>query len=60
VPYDLHTDDGKPPHFLFFEDWTSVAHLQAHLGSPDLTAFQAQPAPVLAEPLQIVLATCTA
>ena len=55
--YDLHRDNDKPGHFLFFEDWTSMALLQAHLASPHLTAFQARSADLLEESLRIVFAS---
>ena len=57
VQYDLHIDNDKAGHFLFFENWTSMAHLQKHLGSPHLTAFQARSAALLEEPLRIVFAS---
>jgi quinol monooxygenase YgiN len=55
--YDLHVDNDKPGHFLFFEDWVSMALLQAHLGSPHLTALQSQSAGLVAEPPRIVFAS---
>ena len=55
--YDLHRDNDKPGHFLFFENWTSMALLQAHLASPHLTSFQARSADLLEEPLRIVFAS---
>ena len=57
LQYDLHRDNDKPGHFLFFENWTSMALLQAHLGSPHLTAFQARAADLLDGPLRIVFAS---
>ena len=57
VQYDLHVDNDNPAHFLFYENWTSMAHLQAHLASPHLTAFDAQSKDLLAEPVRIVFAT---
>jgi quinol monooxygenase YgiN len=57
VQYDLHVDNDKPGHFLFVENWASMALLQAHLGSPHLTAFQARSADLLDEPLRIVFAS---
>ena len=57
LQYDLHADNDKPGHFLFFEKWTSMALLQAHLGSPHLTAFQARSAGLVAEPPRIVFAS---
>jgi len=56
VQYDLHADIGSPGHFLFFENWTSMAHLQAHLGSPHFADFQARSTELLAKPQRIVFA----
>src|SRR5512139_2537108 len=36
VQYDLHEEQGKPGHFLFYENWTSRAELDAHARSPHL------------------------
>jgi quinol monooxygenase YgiN len=32
--YDLHQSPADPAKFLFHENWTSQAHLDAHLQSP--------------------------
>jgi quinol monooxygenase YgiN len=56
LQYDLHADNDKPGHFLFFENWTSMELLRAHLASPHLTAFQARAAELLDGPLRIVFA----
>ena len=32
--YDLHISPADPAKFLFHENWTSQAHLNAHLQSP--------------------------
>ncbi len=34
--YDLHQSLENPAKFLFHENWTSKAHLDAHLQSPHL------------------------
>jgi quinol monooxygenase YgiN len=36
--YDLHQLPGEPAKFLFHENWTSQAHLDAHLQSPHIKA----------------------
>ena len=36
--YDLHQALDNPALFLFHENWTSKAHLDAHLQKPDLQA----------------------
>ena len=57
LQYDLHADNDEPGRFLFFERWTSMARLQAHLGSPHFTAFQSRSAGLAAEPPRIVFAS---
>ena len=34
--YDLHVSPEDPAKFLFHENWTSKAHLDAHLQSPHI------------------------
>jgi quinol monooxygenase YgiN len=36
--YDLHASPEDPAKFLFHENWTSKAHLDAHLKSPHIAA----------------------
>jgi len=36
--YDLHAATDNPAKFLFHENWTSKAHLDAHLQSPHIKA----------------------
>jgi quinol monooxygenase YgiN len=36
VQYDVHEEQGKPGHFLFYENWTSRAELDAHADSAHL------------------------
>ena len=36
--YDLHAATNNPAKFLFHENWTSKAHLDAHLQSPHIKA----------------------
>jgi len=36
--YDLHILPEDPAKFLFHENWTSQAHLDAHLQSPQIKA----------------------
>ena len=36
--YDLHASPGEPALFLFHENWTSQAHLDAHLQSAHVQA----------------------
>ncbi len=57
VQYDLHVDNDDPKHFLFYENWTSRAHLDAHLAAPHLQAFLARQEELLAAPVRLVFAT---
>ena len=41
LQYDLHVDNDNPGFFVFYENWTSEALLQAHLAAPHLDAFRA-------------------
>jgi quinol monooxygenase YgiN len=53
--YDLHQGKDNPALFLFHENWTSKAHLDAHLQKPDLQAVLARLGPLVAEPPLITL-----
>jgi quinol monooxygenase YgiN len=57
VEYILHVDNDKPGHFVVYEIWHSMAHLQAHIATPHLQAFLARSAELLAEPLRVVCTT---
>ena len=53
--YDLHQALDNAALFLFHENWTSKAHLDAHLQKPDLQAVLARLGQLVAEPPQITL-----
>jgi quinol monooxygenase YgiN len=53
--YDLHQALDNPALFMFHENWTSKAHLDAHLQKPDLQAVLARVGQLVAEPPQIML-----
>ncbi len=53
--YDLHQGQDQPGLFMFHENWTSKAHLDAHLKKPDLQAVLGQVSPLLSEAPQITL-----
>lgn len=38
IQYDLHVAEDDPASFLFYERWTDVDALQAHLSSPHIGA----------------------
>jgi quinol monooxygenase YgiN len=41
LQYDLHQDNEKPAHFMFYENWESRETWQAHLKTPHLLDFRA-------------------
>jgi len=53
VQYDLHEHTERPGHFVFYENWKSHDHLDRHLATPHLQAFQAVSPDLLAEPARI-------
>jgi quinol monooxygenase YgiN len=55
INYDLHQAADNPALFLFHENWTSKAHLDAHLQKPDLQAVLGRVGQLVAEPPQITL-----
>jgi quinol monooxygenase YgiN len=52
--YDLHEVQQESGRFLFHENWTSRAELDAHLASPHVKALFGQFDALLAEPPQLV------
>ncbi len=57
LQYVLHADNDDAGHFVFYEDWTSMAHLQAHIATPHMKAFLARSEELMAEPLRVVFTT---
>jgi|ERR1041384_1452149 quinol monooxygenase YgiN len=51
--YDLHQSVDDPTEFMFYENWTSRAALDAHLDMPYLNEFDALAEDLLAEPVEI-------
>ena len=51
--YDLHQSADDPTEFMFYENWTSRAALDAHLEMPYLDDFDARAADLLAAPVEI-------
>lgn len=41
LQYDLHQDNSDPAHFMFYENWTSRALWQTHMGAPHVAAHRA-------------------
>jgi quinol monooxygenase YgiN len=51
--YELHESLETPREFVFYENWTSAAHLDAHLKAPHVqAAFQIAPE-ILDGPIEI-------
>lgn len=40
INYDLHQDQDDPNHFVFYENWESLAHLIDHSKSAHIQAFR--------------------
>ncbi|HSR08984.1 MAG TPA: putative quinol monooxygenase [Bryobacteraceae bacterium] len=53
VQYDLHVHTTDPARFVFYENWTSQAHLDRHAASAHLKKFGAVSADLLTEPPRI-------
>ena len=51
--YDLHQSLDDPALFLFYENWASKPHLEAHAQSAHIQAFRARAVALLAEPVEI-------
>ncbi len=51
--YDLHQELEHPEVFVFYEQWQSPAHLEAHLSRPHMEAFKAKMDMLLSEMLDI-------
>ena len=55
VNYDLHESNDSEGTFLFYENWTSQAALDAHLQTPHLKAFFARHEELLEGEVQLSL-----
>ncbi|EKD60630.1 MAG: antibiotic biosynthesis monooxygenase, partial [uncultured bacterium] len=53
VNYDIHVDAADPCVFVFYENWTSRAALDAHLAMPHLQPLFSQLDRLLACPVEI-------
>ncbi len=53
INYDLHQSQTDPALFLFYENWTSEAHLDAHSKSPHIQSFRKIAGEILAGPVEI-------
>jgi len=57
INYDLHQSQDDAALFLFYENWESRAHLDAHAKSAHIQAFRARAGELLAELVEIRLFT---
>ena len=55
INYDLHQSHDDAGLFLFYENWESKAHLDAHLQTAHIQAFRARAGELLAAPVEIKL-----
>jgi quinol monooxygenase YgiN len=53
VNYDLHQSQTDPALFVFYENWTSEAHLDAHSKSPHIQSFRKVAGEILEGPVEI-------
>lgn len=53
IDYELHQSEGDPAKFVFYENWTSVTHLDAHAKSAHIQAFRKLVPEILAGPVEI-------
>lgn len=53
LSYDLHQSRDDSSLFMFYENWESLADLEAHLKMPRLGAFDERTRELLAEPVDI-------
>jgi len=51
--YDMHESLDDPAAFLFYENWESRAHLDAHIKTPHVQSFFDRASELLAEPVEI-------
>jgi len=53
VQYDLHVHSNDPARFVFYENWTSQAHLDRHAASPHIQEFRTAIADLVTAPPRI-------
>jgi quinol monooxygenase YgiN len=53
INYDLHQSQTDPALFVFYENWESEAHLDAHARSAHIQSFRKLSEETLAEPVRI-------
>ena len=55
INFDMHQGTTDPAQFLFLENWTSEAALEAHFETPHIKKWLRQAEGLLAEPLEVTL-----
>lgn len=55
INYDLHQSSSDPSHFVFYENWTSLAGLDQHSASPHIQVFRSRIGHLLEKPTEITL-----
>jgi quinol monooxygenase YgiN len=53
INYDLHQSQTDPALFVFYENWASEAHLEAHSKSPHIQSLRKVAGELLAGPIEI-------
>jgi quinol monooxygenase YgiN len=53
--YDFHRSADEPNKFMFYENWTNLAGLEAHARSEHIQRFRANIAELLLKPIEIKL-----
>jgi quinol monooxygenase YgiN len=53
INYDLHQSQTDPALFVFYENWASEAHLDAHSKSPHIQSFRKVAGEILAGLVEI-------
>jgi quinol monooxygenase YgiN len=53
INYDLHQSQTDPTLFVFYENWASEAHLDAHSKSPHIQSFRKVAGEILAGLVEI-------
>jgi quinol monooxygenase YgiN len=53
INYDLHVAPDDPSKFLFYENWTTQAHLDRHAETPHIQNLVARTDELCAEPLKL-------
>jgi quinol monooxygenase YgiN len=57
LQYDLHEENGKPGHFIFYENWASKEVLDRHAASPHFTAILPRVSDLCSQPAEILICT---